>query len=358
VLVRTHLLCLLLAAIVSAAQEPQAPEVARARPAIATVWTAREDRALDRLIENPAVTKRMVDGLVLAATGERDIRRAWRRLVSPQDRVGIKVNAAAGATFSTRAGVVRAIVAGLRESGMPAKNIIVWDRDSLELRDAGFDPKMLGCAVRGIDPPRGWDRSATFIAPTLGRLIWGDALFLEKTLPALGRPSSDADQLSSNSHFPTLLTRGLTRVINVATLTDNAGCGVGGVFYNLCVRSVDNWRRFVATDLSAADSIPDIYMSEHVQPKIALHILDGLIAQYAGGPSAQPNYAFQHATLYASRDPVALDATAGRRIDAWRREAKLPPIARRLEWLKTAESMGIGEADESRIRLVPAPPPP
>ena len=38
--------------------------------------------------------------------------------------------------------------------------------------------------------------------------------------------------------------------------------------------------------------------------------MDGLVAQYAGGPQSQPNYAIHHATLYASKDPVALDAVA------------------------------------------------
>ncbi len=328
----------------------------RAQAAQATIWMTRDESAMDRLVENPAVTRHMVDALVMAAAGENEIARAWRKFIQPNDRIGIKVNASGGRTFSTRVGVVRAIIDGLEQAGVKPSNVIVWDRDSAELKEAGFDPQRLGCRVRGIDPPKGWDRTAPFAAPALGRLIWGDALFIEKNLKALGRQTTDADQLSSNSYFASIVTKDVTRIINVGTLTDDAGCGVGGVFYNLVVKDVDNWRRFVATEQSAADSIPDLYASPNLGPKVALHFLDGLLAQYAGGPEANPNYSYAHAALYASRDPVALDALAARKIDEWRKMAKLPPIASRTEWLKVAEQSGLGESSESRLKLVTVSP--
>lgn len=339
-----------------AAEEVPPKPVLRAQAANATVWAAHDDSAVDRFTEVPSVSGRMVNALVRAAAGEGDVSRAWKKFVGPKDRVGIKVNAGAGPHFSTRVGVVRAIVDGLEQAGVKPANVFVWDRDSEELRAAGFTPHRLGCKVRGIDPPHGWDRSATFAAPALGRLIWGDALFVEKNRKALGRQTTDSDQLSSNSHFATIATKDVTKIINVGTLTDDAGCGVGGVFYNLAVKNVDNWRRFVAVEQSAADSIPELFASEHLGPKVVLHFLDGLLAQYAGAPEANPNYAYHHATLYASRDPVALDALAARKIDEWRKLAKLPPIARRADWLRAAEQMGLGESSEERLKLVPVAP--
>jgi hypothetical protein len=79
--------------------------------------------------------------------------------------------------------------------------------------------------------------------------------------------------------------------------------------------------------------------------------MDGLTAQYAAGPVGNPNYAFAHCTLYASRDPVALDATALRQIEAWRKEAKLPAIGRRADWLRDAEELGLGQFHEDAIHL-------
>lgn len=354
--VRLVVIALLLGAASRAAEEAPPQPVLRAQAASATVWVAHDDSAMDRFTEVPSVTRRMVNALVRAAAGESDLSRAWKKFAGPKDRIGIKVNAGAGPHFSTRVGVVRAIVDGLEQAGVNPRNVIVWDRDSEELRAAGFTAQRLGCKVRGIDPPRGWDRAATFAAPALGRLIWGDATFIERNTKVLGRQTTDSDQLSSNSHLAAIVTKDITKIINVGTLTDDAGCGVGGVFYNLAVKNVDNWRRFVAVEQSAADSIPELYASEHLGPKVVLHFLDGLLAQYAGGPEANPNYAYDHATLYASRDPVALDALAARRIDEWRKLAKLPPIARRAEWLRTAEQLGLGEASEDRLKLVPVAP--
>lgn len=354
--VRLVALILILGAVSRAAEEAPPKPVLRAQAARATVWAAHDDSAIDRFVENPGVTGRMVDALVCSAAGETDLSRAWRKLIDPKDRIGIKVNAGAGRRFSTRVGVVRAIIDGLEQAGVKPSNIIVWDRESADLKEAGFDPQRLGCKVRGIDPPKGWDRTAPFAAPSLGRLIWGDALFVEKNTRALGKSTTDSDQLSSSSHLATIVTKDVTKIINVGTLTDDAGIGVGGIFYNLCVRDVDNWRRFVAVDQSAAESIPELYANEHLGPKVAIHFLDGLIAQYAGGPEANPNYAYNHATLYASRDPVALDALAARKIDEWRKSVKLPSIARRTEWLQIAEQMGLGESAESRLKLITVSP--
>ncbi len=353
---RLATILLLLGAISPAADEVTPIPVARAHAARATVWAAHDDSAMDRFTEVPAVTRRMVNALVLAAAGETDLARAWRKFVEPKDRIGIKVNAGAGARFSTRVGVVRAIIEGLEQAGVKSSNVFVWDRESDELRAAGFDPRRLGCKVRGIDPPKGWDRTVPFAAPALGRLIWGDALFVEKNTKGLGRTTTDSDQLSSTSHFATIVTKDVTKIINVATFADDAGCGVGGVFYNLCVKNVDNWRRFVAVDQSAAEAIPELYASEHIAPKVVLHFLDGLLAQYAGAPEANLNYTYDHATLYASRDPVALDSFAVRKIDEWRKLVKLPPVAPLAEWLRIAEQMGLGEAAEERLKLVSVTP--
>ena len=349
--VRLVALSIVLATASRGAEEAAVP-VVRAQEARATVWAAHDDSAIDRFTENPGVSRRLVDSLVLAAAGEKDIARAWRKFIQPGDRIGIKVNAGGGPNFSSHVGVVRAIIDGLEQAGVKPGNVVVWDRESEELKEAGFDPKRLGCKVRAIDPPRGWDRTSAFTAPALGRLIWGDALFIEKNVKLLGRQTTDSDQLSQDSHFATIVTKDVNRIINVGTLTDDTGCGVAGVFYNLALKNVDNWRRFVSQDQMAADSIPELYANANLGPKVALHFLDGLMAQYAGGPTANPNYSYQHSTLYASRDPVALDALAARKIDEWRKLAKLPPIAARTEWLKTAEQMGFGESSEARLKLI------
>lgn len=292
----------------------------------------------------------MVDRLVQAATGQPDTAAAWRSLVTPADRVGIKISAAGGRYFASHRGIVNAIVEGLEQAGVPRTRIIVWDREADDLRDAGYTSQRGGYTVASIAPRTGYDRAAVFTAPVLGKLIWGDALFEEKQ-SKLGKRANEADQLSSNSYIASVLSRQITKIINVPVLSDQSGCGVAGALYNVTIPNVDNWRRFTQSEGDGAASIADLYADEHIGPKVVIHIMDGLLAQFAGGPHFDPNYSFAYHTIYASKDPVALDANALRLIEGWRKEAKLPPIGRRAEWLESAEQMGLGHFAESRITL-------
>jgi uncharacterized protein (DUF362 family) len=334
---------------VEEASPPPAVEKAKS----STVFYAQSLEAVEQFQENRAITRHLVDDLVKAVTGQASVAGAWRSLVSPQDRVGIKVSTSGAPYCVSHRGVVEAIVAGLEMAGVPRKQIVVWDRDMENLRAAGFDGRN-GFNVQAINPPRGYDREATFTAPVLGKLIWGDLLFREKVRRADGKRASESDQLSSTSHFATILSRNVTKVINVPVLTEEAGCGIAGTLYNMTVPNVDNWRRFLQLDASNTESIASLYADEHIAPKVVLHVLDALVAQYAGGPTFQPNYAIHHGTLYASRDPVALDAIGVRKIDEWRKPAKLAPIGGRAGWLESAAQLGLGNFAAEQIVLLPA----
>jgi len=292
----------------------------------------------------------MVDRVVRAATGQNDTARAWRALVAPTDHVGIKISAAGGRYFASHHGVVEAILEGLEQAGIPRGHVIVWDREAEELQSAGYRSSKGGYQVVSIPPARGFDRTAQFSAPILGKLIWGDLLFAEKQ-GKLGKNPEAADQLSSSSYLATVLSKQVNKVINVPVLSDEAGCGVAGAIYNMTVPNLDNWRRFVQTDSDAASSLLDVYADERVGGKVVLTIMDGLLAQYASGPHFNPNYAFPNHTIYASKDALALDANAFRLIETWRKQSKLPSIASRAEWLQMGEQMGLGHFAENKIIL-------
>ena len=169
-----------------------------------------------------------------------------------------------------------------------------------------------------------------------------------------GRRAPASDQLSSQSHFATILSHDVTKIVNVPVLTEEAGCGIAGALYNMTVPNVDNWRRFLQLDASNTESIASLYADDHIAPKVVLTIMDALVAQYAGGPGFQPNYAFHHETLYASRDPVALDSIGLRKLEDWRKPSNLAPIGKRAGWLESAEQLGIGHFAAERIVLLPA----
>jgi len=332
----------------SGAEPPPAPPI----PTSATIYYAQDAQALTQFEENPTVTRRMVERLVIAVTGQPDVARAWRSLVTPADRVGIKVAASGGRYFGSHRGIVAAIVEGLEQAGVPRSRVIVWDREMDDLRAAGFVRQRGGYEVASVPPITGYDRKASLSAPVLGKLIWGDALFQEKQ-GKLGKRLVEADQLSSTSHLANVPSKQVTKIINVPVLSDEAGTGVAGAIYNMTVPNIDNWRRFTTTEGDGASGLLDVYADERVGGKVVLTIMDALLAQYAGGPRFNPNYAFPYHTIYASKDPVALDANAYRLIEGWRKPAKLPSIARRAEWLKDGEAMGLGFFTESKIFLRP-----
>jgi uncharacterized protein (DUF362 family) len=322
---------------------PDAPPAAVPEFERSLVAVASDPRAMDGFDENPSVTRHMVDAVVRTVTGQADTAVAWRELAGPADKVGIKVTTAGGRYFATRRGVVAAVVSGLRESGV--KEIIVWDKDRSALRECGFTAQRLGCEVRGIDPPRGWDRDASLQAPVLGKLIWGDLLFSEKV-----RDAPDG-LLSSKSHLCTVLSRDVTRFINIPALSDEQGSGIAGTLHSAVVGNVDNWRRFTVFGQNGATAIADAYADPRIGGKCVLHILDALAVTFAGGPGPNPQNSAIHNTLYASLDPVALDATGLRLLENWRKKASLGPIGTKAAWL---EEVPFGNTDPKLITYSPA----
>lgn len=355
-----------------------APTVAPvpAPPARSLVVAVRDEAAMVNLRPDAARVHAMVNRAVMAVTGQSDPASAWRSLVKPSDVVGIKIAAAGGPIGSTRKPVVTAIIDGLVAAGVPRSQIVVWDRDEDELRAAGYLGRgaSIGATVRPI-APRSYDRSVAFTAAVLGKLIWGDLDFvstspLASTLPSAplppgdpfrsgGRPAvADDGTMSDVSYYATILTKDVTKIINVPTMTDSVFAGVAGCVYNMTLPNIDNWRRFTfvknpgaTTPRTTSDPyLAELYSDPLIAPRVVLNVMDGLLAQYAGGPEFQPNYCRPHATIYASRDPVALDTVALRTLEQWRELAHLPPTEA-AGYLWSAEQIKLGHASLDKIDI-------
>ena len=293
----------------------------------------------------------MVNRLVLAVTGQPDVAQAWRSLVSPNDKVGIKISAAGGELFTTHCDLVNAIVDGLVAAGHARGSIIVWDRSLGGIQEAGYRPDKEGYQIKSIAPRDGYDPRAVFTAPLTGRLIWGDLQYRSDrgTIPLL---SNEEFLTSDESHFARILSSEVTKIINVPVMSDSAACGIAGCLYNMTIPNIDNWRRFTQGSPYGNAAIAEIYRTPFVGPKVVLNIMDALVAQYAGGPQSQPNYAVHHATILASKDPVAIDALAVRQIEEWRVKARLLPIAPLAQHVQAAGQLKIGNAEVIEVRNV------
>ena len=323
------------------AQTPQPP------PLPSTVYAVHDATSIKDYKTNPRVVHEMVNRLVLAATGQSDVARAWASLVSPQDRIGIKISAAGGELFTTHHDVVNAIVDGLVAAGHPRSSIIVWDRSLGGIKDAGYRAGIDGYQLRATTPHEGYDAKAVLTSPLMGQLIWGDLDYLGDARKML----SGVENTSNVSHFSKILSSEVSKIINVPVMSISETNGIAGCIYNITIPNIDNWRRFAQGPRFGAESLAEIYANPLIRNKVVFNLMDGLIAQYAGGPQSQPNYATHHATLYASRDPVALDAIALKRLEEWRARASLPKIGRLAAYIDFASQLGLGNAAPNRIEV-------
>ena len=329
-------------------------------PPRSIVYRAQSSDAIQDYEANPEIVRRMVDQLVLAVTGQSTVASAWASLVKSTDVVGIKVCASGAPLFSTHPAVVDAIQAGLIEAGVRPQNIVVWDREKKLLELAGFQARNAGYRLMWSE--KNYDLKAFVTSPVSGKLIYGDMLFVSKAPDVLRheqpQPEKDkkrvfvADNLSDRSYVSNVLTHVVTKVINVPALSDHLLCGLSGALFNMTIQNLDNWRRLVQTPVNGDPSIPEAYADPRIGQKAVLNIMDGLIALYAGAPVGDANYAIHYGTLYASKDPVALDAVALKMIDQWRIKAQMEPASKTAKYLKTAFSYGLGNADLSKIEVV------
>lgn len=368
---------------------PQSPGL----PTRSNVYYIHDPTAIQHYVINSERVHSMVERLLLAVTGKETVNAAWESLVSPKDVVGIKISTTGGASGATHRAVVTTLVEGLMAAGIPRSHILVWDREEDDLRAAGYLPPHgqpgadpFVCPVQAIEPRWGYDPKAIYTSAVLGKLIWGDLLFQGKRVPADEplRPPPDAekptpsinpnvtasamargllnpnmrlipgtaqDNLSNASHYCTILSKKVTKVINVPVLSDNVFAGFGGALYNMTIPNIDNWRRLVGSPRYGATAIPEMFSDPAVGGKVVLNITDGLVAQLAGGPIFQPFYARHHATLYASKDAVAIDAVTLRYLELWRAQAQLPPIKDAAAHVRTAGDIGLGNFAPEKIDL-------
>jgi len=324
----------------------QAP---RSTPPPSVVYVIHDPDAIVEYHTNARLVHAMVDCLVMTATSQPSVAKAWASLVSPEDKVGIKISAAGGELFTTHHDVVNAIVDGLVAAGHPRNSIVVWDRSLGGTKAAGYQPGQDGYQLRAITPRDGYDPKAVFSAPFLGQLIWGDYEYKGD----LGKSVilSDTENTTNVSHFSRILSSEVTKIINVPVMSNNEANGIAGCLYNVTIPNLDNWRRFSEGSRFGATSIADIYADPIIGKKVVFNLMDGLLAQFAGGPQSEPNYAVHHATLYASKDPVALDVVALKKISEWREKGSVPAIGREASYIPVAAQMGLGNVNATLVDI-------
>jgi len=360
-----------------------------APPSLSPVIWAENPDVVQRFAVTGDEVREMLDRSLLKLTSASDIGTAWTRLgITPKDVVGIKITTVGGPLLSTHRPLVQAICDGLQAAGVPASQIIVWDKDAAGMRDAGYGPVPASgshVAIASVYPGTGYDPGAIYKNENMGTLIWGDSEFVRRdnddfadaarsavrnkgygddnsgsfTPPPNGDDTltgiSPIPQTSDKSHYARLLTDICTKIINVPVLTDNASIGMEGCMGSLALDSVDNNRRFVGDPTFGDPAICEILNNALIRRKVVIHILDALVAQYAGGPHFDPQFTKSIGALYISRDPVAIDSLVLHRMEQWRtadKDGRIDPIGKAAGYIHTATQYNLGTDDPHRIQLV------
>ena len=286
---------------------------------------------------HPEVVRQMVDRAVRELTGKDALGEAWRAFVSPDDVVGIKVTTAGGATLSTQPCVVQAIVAGLVAAGVKENNIIIWERFSRELPKCGYTLNDSDEGVRCYGTDKGlYDPSQKREADAWRELL--KPYYTSEATPVADR----------EAQFSRILTDEITALINVPVMKDHLMAGM------TC--AMKNHYGSILTPAILHPNYCDPYIAElnatePIRGKTRLVVVDGLRSVYRGGPRATAKWLWRPNGILASTDPVAVDATALRLLEAKRQEVGMDPIGDRARHVATAARIGLGTNDPGRIEV-------
>jgi len=218
---------------------------------------------------------------------------AWKKLVHPGEKVGLKVNTLGGRGLSSSVQLVEAICERLQEAGIKAHDIVVWDRETGELEQVGF-------YVSDVD-----NRVQCFGTDRLG---------YEDDLEAYG---------SVGSRLSKILTQRCDVLINVPILKDHDGAGVTLALKNM-YGAIHNPNKYHPNGCDPY--VADLNMLPAIRSKMRLNICDGTTACYEGGPGYKPQYSWHNNALIVSQDPVALDYTGWQAIERKRAEKGLKTL--------------------------------
>lgn len=279
---------------------------------------------------------------------------AWRTLFEKGDVVGIKVSPVGGKNLCSDALVLHEILNGLQEAGVPASDVIVYNRYRQEVLDTGID-KWLPPGVR-------WEAASEKYAEWQHDMEGYDPdHFMEMALVNTGDDVNDPHM--RRSYVSRVVTKQVNKIINLPVLKHHQSAGVTIALKNMSHGNVNNVNRsHVTPTLNACGIfIPSVVSLPVIREKAVLHICDAVKASYHGGPGARPQYVWEHKTLYFATDPVALDKTGLKVIDAKRKQAGMLSIALskpdndshflncQVEHIEIAGNLGLGVFDDARI---------
>jgi hypothetical protein len=300
--------------------------------------------------------RQMVDRGMRELTAAPTAQDAWRSFFQKGDVVGIKVVGVGGPNLCSDQSVLHAIFDGLNQSGVSDENIVVFNRYREEMTTAGMD-KWLRPGVRFEAASLRYDDIQ------LDMDGYDENHFMEMSIV---KPGDDpGNPRSRRSYVSKVVTSHVNKIINLPVLKHHQSAGVTITLKNMSHGFVNNVNRSHITPTANACGmfIPSVVSLPIVRQKVVLHIVDAVRASCRGGPPGKPQFMWEPKTLYFGTDPVALDKTGWKVIDARRQAVGMQPIALskpdseshylncQVEHIEIAGMMGLGEFKDDRIHV-------
>lgn len=311
---------------------------------------------------NRDTVRAMMDRGMCGLVGCDHASEAWGRFFRRGEVIGIKVNpvgrkanpgesarmaSAVGSISSPE--VLLEIVRNLKAVGIRGQDIIVFERYASEFRQTGYESVLL---ERGMEGVRWLAASHDYDEQQLeidGQLRGRErdpnvAGYDPDVFVSMGFAAPDHDRRDDRrfrSHLSAIITRLVDKVITIPCLKDHRSAGVTLALKNMSHGMNNNVARSHTGGIyrrNGSDSwpnqcntfIPTAVAQSPLRQKATLHVLDGLIGVYEGGPGCWNRTwgTWRRQSLFFATDPVAMDHVGWDIIDAKRALEGWLPVAR------------------------------
>ena len=275
---------------------------------------------------DPEAVSEMIERGLTALTGKASGGEAWKSLLGPRRRIGLKINLLGRPRIYTAPEIAEQVTAGLVRAGIEGQDIIVWDRPEHHFRQTAFK---LGRGRFGESVEAGGSYSFSYKDPRS---------YVETS--ACGLLPVDLIPLTRTE-----------ATINLPVIKDHMLSGVTGALKNIafgCFHTIPQ----------SHDNHCDPFIAEacehflKVNP-VPLIILDASEGCFDGGPVPDRASAiWRESALYFATDPVALDRAAGAVIARKRKAAGLADVGPISRHIDTAAAKKLGHGDPGKVEEI------
>jgi uncharacterized protein (DUF362 family) len=309
---------------------------------------------------NAEVVREMMERGMHALTGDAKTVDSWRRFFTPDDVVAIKVNAGGRPWVVSSHEIVAETIRNLMEAGVKPQQIVIYERFQSQLDQVNYAPHV----PEGVNIFAAERANAGIDNHNYDPKVYVEANFFGED--------------DTRSNIIRLISRKVTKIINIPNMKDHGATGVTGCLKNIAYGSFSNVARTHQSGVSHTLSfVGTLAAVEPLRSRTVLHIMDGIRGVWHAGPFAPTlKYVFFPRTIMFGTDPVAIDRLLLDIIDderkrrgaisIWNRDEKTLDvnngknrnkdpntniIIREPRHVEFAAQLGLGVSDASKIRI-------